>query len=119
MENVDNDTARTLLASERARVEELIAGLGADRSGDVDEASESGDWADRAEPITTEGTDDAVAASLTERLRAIDRAEARLTAGTYGRSVRSGAVIPDARLEADPAAELTVEEAAEDEASGG
>ena len=28
-----------------------------------------------------------------------------------GRSVRSGAPIPDERLEADPAAELTVEEA--------
>jgi len=33
-----------------------------------------------------------------------------LADGTFGRSVRSGAPIPDDRLEADPAAELTVEE---------
>ena len=33
-------------------------------------------------------------------------------AGSYGRSVRSGQPIPDERLEADPLAELTVEEAA-------
>jgi DnaK suppressor protein len=45
------------------------------------------------------------------RLAAIDRAEARLQAGTYGRSVRSNVPIPDERLEADPAAELTTEEA--------
>ena len=37
----------------------------------------------------------------------------RLADGTYGRSVRSGDPIPDERLEADPAAELTVEEATE------
>jgi len=35
-----------------------------------------------------------------------------LTAGSYGRSVRSGQPIPDERLEADPLVELTVEEAA-------
>jgi RNA polymerase-binding transcription factor DksA len=55
---------------------------------------------------------DAVAEGLRARLAAIERAEARLTAGTYGRSVRSGERIPDDRLEADPAAELTVEEQA-------
>jgi DnaK suppressor protein len=69
--------------------------------------------ADSAEPLTAEGADDAVAAELRERLAALDRADQRLAEGTYGRSVRSGAVIPDDRLEADPAAELTVEEAAE------
>ena len=51
---------------------------------------------------------------LQGRLAAIDRALARLDAGTYGRSVRSGQPIPDERLEADPAAELTVQEAASD-----
>jgi DnaK suppressor protein len=37
-----------------------------------------------------------------------------LAAGSYGISVRSGAPIPDERLEADPTTELTVEEAAEE-----
>jgi len=46
-------------------------------------------------------------------LAAVDRAEQRVEAGTYGISVRSGQPIPDDRLEADPTAELTVEEAAE------
>jgi DnaK suppressor protein len=54
--------------------------------------------------------DDAVAAGLRTRLAAIERAEARLAAGTYGRSVRSNDPIPDERLEADPAAELTMQE---------
>jgi hypothetical protein len=35
-----------------------------------------------------------------------------LAADSYGRSVRSGQRIPDERLEADPLAELTIEEAA-------
>ena len=55
--------------------------------------------------------DDAIADSLRDRLAALDRALKRLDDGTYGRSVRSGLPIPEDRLEADPAAELTVEEA--------
>ena len=41
---------------------------------------------------------------------AVERAEARLEAGTYGLSVESGEPIPDGRLEARPTAERTVEE---------
>jgi len=100
-----------LLEAERSRVEALIAGLRADRSDDRAAADEPTDWSDPAQPLTAEGTDDAIAASLEGRLRAIERAEQRLAAGTFGRSVRSGATIPDERLEADPTAELTVEEA--------
>ena len=40
----------------------------------------------------------------------MERAEKRLADGTYGLSVRSGDPIPDARLEAQPTAELTIEE---------
>jgi DnaK suppressor protein len=61
--------------------------------------------------LVSEGTDDAVADALTQRLAAIGRAEQRLAAGTYGRSIASGELIPDERLDADPAAELTVDEA--------
>jgi hypothetical protein len=49
---------------------------------------------------------------LRARWAALEWAEARLAAGSFGRSVRSGRLIPDERLEADPLAELTVEEAA-------
>jgi DnaK suppressor protein len=109
---VDDDRARRLLAAERSRVEALVAGLQVARGDDRAAEDEQTDWSDPAQPLTSEGTDDAVAASLEARLQAIGRAEERLRAGTYGRSVLSGAVIPDERLEADPAAELTVEEAA-------
>ena len=47
---------------------------------------------------------------LQEEMAALERAEARLAEGTYGRSVESGEPIPDARLEALPTAERTVEE---------
>ncbi|HUB70167.1 MAG TPA: hypothetical protein VL984_07080 [Acidimicrobiales bacterium] len=109
---MDNDRAHVLLETERRRVEALIAGLRVDRSDDRAAEDDATDWGDSAEPLTAEGTDDAIAASLGARLQAIERAEQRLAVGTYGRSVLSGATIPDERLEADPAAELTVEEAA-------
>ena len=109
---VEDARARQLLQTERQRVETLIAGLQVDRGEDRDAADESTDWSDPAQALTSEGTDDAIAANLEARLAAIERAEARLRDGSYGRSVRSGARIPDDRLEADPAAELTVEEAA-------
>ena len=69
------------------------------------------DYGDAALPLNELGDEDVVAGNLQERLAAIDRALARLEAGTYGRSVISGQPIPDERLEADPAAELTIEEA--------
>jgi DnaK suppressor protein len=111
---VDDERARALLRSERSRVEGLLAGLNADRNADRESEDEPSDWADPAQPLTAQGEDDAVAESLEARLAAIERAEHRLAAGTYGHSVLSGAAIPDERLEADPAAELTVEEAAVD-----
>ena len=101
-----------MLAAERTRIEGLIAGLQVDRNDNRDvEDEQDVDWGDPAQPLTSQGTDDAVATGLRDRLQAIERAEGRLAAGTYGRSIRSGAPIPDERLEADPAAELTVEEA--------
>jgi DnaK suppressor protein len=58
-----------------------------------------------------------VAAGLRDRLAALDRALQRVEDGRYDRSIRSGAPIPDERLEADPAAELTVQQAARDQAA--
>ena len=108
---MDDDTARRLLQEERSRIEHLIAQTGQDADSDRAEAGQSGDFSDPAERLTAEQVDDAVLERLEARLEAITRAEGRLEAGTYGRSVRSGQPIPDERLEADPAAELTVEEA--------
>lgn len=108
---MDDERARELLEAERARVTALLSDtLDAGRA-DRSAENESGDWDDRAQPLTAEGADDAVVAGLEGRLEALDRAAERLAAGTYGRSVLSGRPIPDERLEADPAAELTVDEA--------
>jgi DnaK suppressor protein len=111
---VDVGQAQQLLNAERRRVQGLLqetleAGL-ADREA----ANEPGDLTDPAERLVAEVYDDSVAAGLRERLEAIDRAEHRLARGTYGLSVRSGLPIADDRLEADPAAELTIEEAEQD-----
>ena len=108
---MDDDEARELLRAERARVEQLLAETVGSGLDDRAAAREPGDMTDSAEPLTTEQTDDAVAAGLRNRLEAIGRAEQRLAAGTFGRSVRSGSPINDDRLRADPTAELTVEEA--------
>jgi DnaK suppressor protein len=108
---MDSDQARARLLAERDEVADLLAG--AESAGQQDRAAEqeTGDIADAAQPLTAEGMDDAVADSLRDRLAAIGRALRRLDDGSYGRSVRSGLPIPADRLEADPAAELTVEEA--------
>ena len=114
---MDQDRARSLLIAERDEVQGLLkdaeVGGQEDRLSEVDSAQE--DVSDAAQPLTAEGMDDAIAESLHNRLEAIERALHRLDAGTYGRSVRSGKPIPDDRLEADPAAELTIEEARADE----
>ena len=56
--------------------------------------------------------DEGLADDLREELAAVERAEARLAAGTYGLSIESGKPIPDERLEAIPTAERTVVEEA-------
>jgi DnaK suppressor protein len=108
---MEDAKAKKLLEGERSRVEKLLKDMGEAGAADRGAADEPGDMFDSAEPLTTEGTDDAVKAELEERLAAVGRAEQRLREGTYGRSVRSGEPIPDDRLEADPTAELTVDEA--------
>ncbi len=110
------DRARVLLAEERRRVEGLLAQTSDDEQSEFEVSKETGDIADPAEPLTSEEGDEAVAEGLRSRLGEIERAEQRLRDGSYGYSVRSGLPIPDDRLEADPAAELTVEEAASGDA---
>ena len=111
---MDQDTAARLLQDERRRVERLIAQAQTDADSDRAASAETGDIADPAERLTAEEVDDAVLGGLKARLEAVARAEQRLRDGLYGRSVRSGLPISDERLEADPAAELTIAEAAED-----
>ena len=110
---MDNARARALLCAERDEVRDLLkdaeTAVREDRKSEtVDGPKDTGDL---AQPLGAEGVDEVIAGTLRDRLDAIERALRRLDEGTYGRSVRSGKLIPDQRLEADPAAELTVEEA--------
>jgi DnaK suppressor protein len=102
------ERARSLLDAERAQVQRLLADLDTARTADH-EAERDATYP--AQSLAEQGVDDAVATGLRDRLAALDRALQRVEDGSYGRSVRSGAPIPDERLEADPAAELTVQEA--------
>jgi DnaK suppressor protein len=105
---MDPERARELLARERARIEELIAGRQPEQT---DELSLT-DNADLASDTLEAELDEGLADDLHEDLDAVGRAEARLAAGTYGRSIESGAPIPDERLEAIPTAERTADEQA-------
>jgi DnaK suppressor protein len=111
---VELERARSLLDAERARVQQLLADLSVART---DDHEGQRDAAYPAQPLAQQGVDDAVAIGLRNRLAALDRALQRVEDGSYGRSIRSGALIPDERLEADPAAEVTVQEAADDRAA--
>jgi DnaK suppressor protein len=108
---MDQDVARARLTTERAEVERLLKDAESAAEQDRQSEDEPGDYADAAQPLTAQGMDDAIAAGMQDRMAAIDRALKRIDDGTYGRSVVSGQPIPDERLDADPAAELTVEEA--------
>jgi DnaK suppressor protein len=104
---MDQARARALLADERARLQRLLQA----ETGEPQPA-ELGDEVDDADRRNAQETSLAVDQLLRARWAALERAETRLAAGRYGRSVRSGQPIPDQRLEADPLAELTVQEAA-------
>jgi DnaK suppressor protein len=105
---VDNARAQALLTKAKLEVEAQLARMRGEEvtpsEPDQTDPSTDGDGQVQYE------TDEAVEALLTERLEAIERAEARLRDGNYGRSLVSGEPIPDGRLEIEPWAELTVEE---------
>jgi DnaK suppressor protein len=112
---MDEQKARGLLEVDRRETQRRLDALLGEAQADRSAADERpGDISDSAQPLTQEGTDDAVIEELQSHLEAIGRAERRLEAGTYGHSVRSGLPIPDERLEDEPSAELTVEEAADE-----
>lgn len=110
------ERARSLLEAEQARLRQSLAEVGTAQVEDRQAEEETSDPADSAQSLEAQGIDDAVAADLRDRLAAVERALGRVEDGTYGRSVRSGTAIPDERLEVDPAAELTVEEAEQGQA---
>jgi len=104
---VDAERAQELLAAERARIERALRRLGPIDDG---ETADAYDPANQASDLYQDEFNAGLASDLRAQLAAVERAEARLAAGTYGLSVASGKPIPDERLEIVPAAELTAEE---------
>ena len=105
---MDPERASELLALERERIEQAIAALG---QADLEAGEEQTEPNDRdSEDLYQHEFDAGLAEDLADQLAALERAEARLRAGIYGLSTESGEPIPDARLEAVPTAERTVEE---------
>jgi len=104
---MDVDRARELLAAERERIERE---LGRVRREDDSEPADEFDPANLASDLYQDEFDEGRADDVREQLAALERAEARLAAGTYGLSIESGEPIPDERLEAVPTAELTADE---------
>jgi DnaK suppressor protein len=106
---MDANQARELLTTERERIERALARLGHQDDG---EPADEYDPANLASDLYQDELDEGLADGLREQLAALERAEARLAAGTYGLSIESGEPIPDERLEALPTAERTAEEEA-------
>ena len=101
------DRARELLVAERERIERELARV---RHADDGEPADEFDPANLASDLYQNEFDEGRADDLREQLAAVERAEERLAAGTYGLSIESGQPIPDERLEAVPTAELTADE---------
>jgi len=102
MVDAQDGAVRALLEAERTRVSGQLKELHAD------DVSFDDGFADTSQVTAERGEIDALAGSLTETLRDVDDALAKLDAGTYGRCEQCGGEIGEARLEAMPAARLCI-----------
>jgi DnaK suppressor protein len=105
---MDDARAKELVAGERERVEAALAALRGEGREESTADAPAGDF--NNENLYEDEFAAGQEGDLRRRLEAVERAEERLAAGTYGLSVKSGEPIPDGRLEAEPLAELTVDE---------
>jgi RNA polymerase-binding transcription factor len=104
---VDPERAAELLRAERLRIERAIVTRGHQDDAEEKDVQDPGNL---ASDLYQDELDEGLRGDLEAQLAAVERAEDRLTAGTYGLSVESGDPIPDERLEIYPTAELTVDE---------
>jgi DnaK suppressor protein len=104
---MDVQRARELLTGERERIERALGLLG---HRDDSEPADTSDPGNLGSDLAQAEFDEGVEKDLHDQLAAVERAEERLAAGTYGLSIESGQPIPDERLEIIPTAERTVDE---------
>jgi DnaK suppressor protein len=105
---MDPEHARELLARERQRIVKGLGGLVPQESDEPTTTDQH--MADQASDLYDNELDEGLSDDLRVALAALERAEERLAAGTYGLSIESGEPIPDERLEALPTAERTAAE---------
>jgi len=109
MTETSEHVLRDQLQEERERVREHLARLGhggsADRGGSLDFDE---NFADSGQVTAERGEVEALSGQLRETLQEIEDALAKFDAGTYGRCESCGEPIPEARLEAMPAARLCI-----------
>jgi DnaK suppressor protein len=105
---MDQARAQELLSAAREQIEEQLRNVAIEPN----EELSTDEIADEASDTYQNEYDQGRIDELREQLAAVERAEQRLRDGSFGRSIESGEPIPDARLEALPTAERTVEEEA-------
>jgi DnaK suppressor protein len=99
-------TLRGQLEGERARLTAQISSLGHDESLAYDE-----NFADSGQVAAEQGENKALLNQLNEQLDEVNRALAKVDAGTYGLCERCGEPIAEARLEAMPATRYCIQHA--------
>jgi RNA polymerase-binding transcription factor len=109
---LDAKNARKLLREEQNRIQAELEQLRAPTGGDSELSTIDQHPADVGTELFEEERLQSMIDRLEQELEAVERAMKRVDDGTYGLSIESGKPIPDARLEAVPHAERTVEEQA-------
>jgi RNA polymerase-binding transcription factor DksA len=109
---MDAKHARKLLRAEQQRIERELEELRSDTARDGELSNIDQHPADAGSEMFEEERVQSMIDRLEQELAAVERAMKRIEDGTYGLSIESGDPIPDARLEAVPHAERTVEEQA-------
>jgi RNA polymerase-binding transcription factor DksA len=104
------ERARKLLQQERKRIQRELEELRSETNAEGELSNLDQHPADAGTELFEEERVQSMIERLDHELEAVGRAMKRLEEGTYGLSVESGEPIPDARLEAVPHAERTVEE---------
>ena len=104
MSETSQHVLRDQLQEERTRVREQLANLGhGEAELDFDE-----NFADSGQVTAERGEVDALSGQLSETLQDIEDALAKFDAGTYGECESCHQRIPEARLEAMPAARVCI-----------
>ena len=105
MTETSQQLLRDQLQEERDRVREQLNNLGRGDAADLDFDE---NFADSGQVTAERGEVDALSGQLNETLQDIEDALAKFDAGTYGECESCHQRIPEARLEAMPAARLCI-----------